>query len=74
MDMRDGSHFLNHSENSNIKVVYPISKDYRELKCMTTRPIKKGEEILDAYEEFPSENSVWVIALMYKHCPERIEF
>lgn len=70
----DGSCFMNHSFTPNSQIVYPASKDYRELVSYTLRDIKAGEEICENYENYSSFDSEWVPKLMEKFNTMRIEF
>lgn len=65
---------MNHSIHPNSQIIYPASKDYRELKSVTTKPILKGEEIFESYSNYYSAKSEWVAAIMHKHYPNRIDF
>jgi SET domain-containing protein len=52
-DFRDGTQFVNHSfENFNVRNVHPLPNDIKELKACAIRDIKKGEEILENYNDY----------------------
>lgn len=65
---------MNHSIHPNSQIIYPASKDYHDLKSITTKPIAKDEEIFESYSNYYSAKSEWVEALMHKHYPNRINF
>jgi hypothetical protein len=70
----DGSEYMNHSFNPNSQIVYPESKDYRELKPYALRDIKAGEEITEDYSNYFSHPSSWVPRLMEKYNNVKFNF
>lgn len=70
----DGSDYINHSLNPNSQIVYPESKDYRDLKAITLRDIKAGEEIVEDYSNYPVTESKWLGAFMEKYQSGRLTF
>ena len=70
----DGSQYINHSLTPNSQIIYPESQDYRELKAITLRDIKAGEEIVEDYSNYCSLNSKWLGAVMEKYNGPRLEF
>jgi SET domain-containing protein len=70
----DGSEFMNHCFRPNSQIVYPQSKDYRELVSYAIWDIKAGEEIFENYENYSSFNAEWLANLMEKFNNSRIWF
>lgn len=64
MVFEDGSEYMNHPLSPNSQIIYPASRDYRDLVSIALRPIKKGEEIVESYANYLSTKSEWVVALM----------
>lgn len=71
---RDSSQFINHALPPNSQIVYPESNDYRDLKAYALRDIKAGEEIVEDYSNYLSLGCKWVIPLLEKYNPPRLEF
>lgn len=54
MEHRDGSDIINHSDDANMAALFPETKDYRDLKGVAVKDIKKGDEITDRYQDYTS--------------------
>jgi len=43
IELRDGTHYMNHSEDFNSQIVYNAEKDYKKLFSIACKEIKKGD-------------------------------
>ena len=68
----DGSEYMNHSYTPNSQIIYPASKDYRDLKSVAIRRINKLEEIVENYVNYLTTRGEWISALMQKYYPEKM--
>jgi hypothetical protein len=55
-------------------ISFPSSKDFREVKSLAARDIKRGEEITESYLNYPAKQSGWLPDLLRKYCSESLEF
>lgn len=70
----DGSGVLNHSADCNSEIVYNEEKNYKKLRSIATKDIKKGEEITENYSYYPKMRQDWVIKTFRRYVPTRLEF
>jgi SET domain-containing protein len=70
----DGSEYINHSLSPNSQIVYPESMDYRDLKAITLKDVKAGEEIVEDYSNYCCLDSKWLGSYMQKYKATRLEF